>query len=566
MDETPPSIATHALTAAALPAAALALSILLAAAAPASAAPSQPGHREALVIGNDLYEHARPLANPGNDAVAMAVLLRRLGFHVTLRTDADLRRMREGLREFVDRLPSEPAPDSVALVYFAGHGVQIAGQNYLVPVDAKMARDFEVPDETLSMDAVMRALESAGAGLNLLILDCCRNNPFARSWRGARSVDTGGGLAMPTTAPQGMFVAFSTSPNDVADDGEGDHSPYTAALLAHLPTPGKPFEEVFKAVGGDVVRKTGGTQEPWFNSKFYGSFRFVEEGAPLPGLAEQPHEATRDRPWANRLGLEFLPVPGRPGVLMARTPVRVRDFRAYAEATGYRQSGGAHLFGVAEKEEGGYTTEWTHRADASWEKPGYEQGPDHPVVCVDWDEAAAFCRWLSEQEGLRYRLPSDAEWTAAVGNSLHPWGEAWPPPPGAGNFWDLAAIRELPGDWTRSVIGGSGFDDGAARTSRVASYQPNAHGFHDLAGNVWEWLADDYDPAMNPADLLETMPSLRKRLDDKGRPYKVLRGGGWSDFNPARLRSDFRDFDERDRRDDDYGFRVVLELPDAVAE
>jgi len=110
------------------------------------------------VIGNDRYEHARPLANPANDATAMATLLRQLGFHVTFRADADLGSMRGALREFVDRLPAEPDPDAVALVYFAGHGVQIAGQNYLVPIDAKMTRDFEVPDETLAMDSLMRAL------------------------------------------------------------------------------------------------------------------------------------------------------------------------------------------------------------------------------------------------------------------------------------------------------------------------------------------------------------------------------------------------------------------------
>jgi len=177
---------------------------------------------------------------------------------------------------------------------------------------------------------------------------------------------------MPGSAPQGMFIAFSTSPNDVADDGEGEHSPYTEALLSHLPAPGRPFEEVFKTVGGDVARKTGGAQEPWFNSKFYGSFRFVDEDGALPGAAQSPREASRDRPWRNSLGLEFLPVPGRPGVLMARTETRVRDFRAYVEATGYRQSGGAHLISVKERPGGGYATEWTHRPEASWEKLGFD--------------------------------------------------------------------------------------------------------------------------------------------------------------------------------------------------
>jgi len=183
------------------------------------------------------------------------------------------------------------------------------------------------------------------------------------------------------------------------------------------------------------------------------------------------------------------------------------------------------------------------------------------VVCVDWDEAIAFCRWLSEKEGRTYRLPNDAEWSAAAGPARHAWGEAWPPPANSGNFWDLQAVRQLPGDWSRSVIGGGSYDDGAERTARVASYPPNEHGFHDLAGNVWEWLADDYRPSLNPPELLESKSLLRESLDGQGRPFKVLRGGSWSNFSPSDFRNDARDYDERDRRDDDYGFRLVLELP-----
>ncbi|MEM6278995.1 MAG: caspase family protein, partial [Verrucomicrobiota bacterium] len=370
--------------------------------------------KKALIIGNNEYEHARALSNPANDAEDMTSLLSELGFDVSLQLDADLKTMRRALREFIDELPVESDPDSVALVYFAGHGVQIKGENFLIPVDAEMARDYEVPDETLSMNLIMEGLETAGAGLNLLILDCCRNDPFARSWRGSRST-TSTGLAMPGGAPQGMFLAFSTSPNDVADDGEGDNSPYTAALLKHLPVPGRPFEEVFKAVGGEVARLTEGTQEPWFNSKFYGSFSFLEEGMPIPGRSARPKDATRDRAWENSLGMKFIPVPGRPGVLMASTETRVRDFRAFVEDSDFSAEGGAHVFSTVDKPGGGFTTQWIHRLDASWESPGFRQSDLHPGGCVNWDDAKAFADWLSEKEGRRYRLPRDAEWTAAAG-------------------------------------------------------------------------------------------------------------------------------------------------------
>ncbi|MEM6915323.1 MAG: SUMF1/EgtB/PvdO family nonheme iron enzyme, partial [Verrucomicrobiota bacterium] len=371
---------------------------------------------------------------------------------------------------------------------------------------------------------------------------------------------TSTGLAMPGGAPQGMFLAFSTSPNDVADDGEGDNSPYTAALLKHLPVPGRPFEEVFKAVGGEVARLTEGAQEPWFNSKFYGSFSFLEEGMPIPGRSARPKDATRDRAWENSLGMKFIPVPGRPGVLMASTETRVRDFRAFMEDSDFSAEGGAHVFSTVDKPGGGFTTKWIHRSDASWESPGFRQSDLHPVVCVNWDDAKAFADWLSEKEGRRYRLPRDAEWTAAAGSARFPWGEEWPPLARKGNFWDEEAISNLKGDWTASIIGGSDYNDGAERTARVGSYAPNRNGFFDLAGNVWEWIEEDYRPQMNPADILEESPSLVETHNDEGRAFKTLRGGAWDNFTELDFRSELRDYDERDRRDDDYGFRLVLEV------
>jgi formylglycine-generating enzyme required for sulfatase activity len=520
------------------------------------------GDRIALVLGNNSYQHARALNNPVNDATAMAGMLQNLGFGVTLRVDADLKTTKAALREFIDALPKERDPDAVALVYFAGHGVQINGRNYLIPVDAAMEREYEVPDETVAMDSIMSALEAAGAGLNLLVLDCCRDDPFARSWKGTRSSGTAG-LAVPGGAPQGMFIAFSTSPGDVALDGEGSNSPYAEALLKHLPTPGKPFEEVFKAVGGEVASLTSGDQEPWFNSKFYGNFRFVDEGNTLPTAPVQPGGASKDRPWINSLGLEFIPVPGSPDILMAKTETRVRDFRAYATATGYEATGGAHVFRVKEKPTGGYTSEWVHEPSASWASHGFAQTEDHPVVCVSWDDANAFCEWLSRKEGMTYRLPRDAEWSAAVKNGARfPWGDQWPLPASSGNYWDTSAVAELPGNWQSSIVGGAGYNDGVAKTSRVGTYPANLHGFLDLGGNVWEWVENGYLPTMNPPDILaENSAMANPEAPKGGRPHKTLRGGSWDNYSQSDLRSDIRDYEEPTRRDDDYGFRIVVEIP-----
>jgi len=518
--------------------------------------------RIALVLGNNSYQNARALNNPVNDATAIAGMLQNLGFGVTLRVDADLKTTKAALREFIDALPKERDPEAVALVYFAKHGVQIAGRNYLIPIDAAMEREYEVPDETVAMDSIMTALEAAGAGLNLLVLDCCRDDPFARSWKGTRSTGASG-LAVPGGAPQGMFIAFSTSPGDVALDGDGANSPYAEALLKFLPTPGKPFEEVFKAVGGEVASLTKGDQEPWFNSKFYGNFRFVDEGNTLPTAPVQPAGASKERPWMNSLGLEFIPVPGSPDVLMARTETRVRDYRAYATATGFEATGGAHIFNVKEKPTGGYASEWVHNPDASWASPGFTQTEDHPVACVSWDDANAFCEWLSRKEGMTYRLPRDAEWSAAVKNGANfPWGDQWPLPANAGNYWDVKAVAELPGNWQSSIVGGAGYDDGVAKTSRVGQYPANLHGFFDLGGNLWEWVENGYLPSMNPPDILAAVPALATpEAPVGGRPHKAQRGGSWDNFEESDLRSEIRDYDEPTRRDDDYGFRIVVELP-----
>jgi len=226
--------------------------------------------RHALVIGNNAYLHARPLDNPTNDATSIADSLEQVGFEVTLRTDTDLKSLKGAVREFVQKLPK----GAVALVFYAGHGVQVKGQNYLIPIDAEMAEEYEVPDETLPMDTLMRGLEQAGTALNILILDCCRDDPYSRSWRGTRSAAGTGGLVMPADMPQGMFIAFSTSPGRTAEDGDGKNSPYSAALAKELLTPGMDFEKVFKNVGAQVAKTTGGLQEPWVNTKFYGSFVF----------------------------------------------------------------------------------------------------------------------------------------------------------------------------------------------------------------------------------------------------------------------------------------------------
>lgn len=230
--------------------------------------------RLALVIGNSEYAVA-PLANPRRDAALMAATLTDVGFEVTLVDDASLRVFQRAVIEF-SRALSAAGEDTVALFYFAGHGIQSDGKNYLVPVDADIQDGLDLRFQTMEVGAIMTALENAGNRLNLVVFDACRNNPFP-----ATSRSSGSGLAK-VEAPFGTLVAYATSPGGVAVDGAGGgNSPYTKALARAIRAPGMAVEQVFKRVRVDVMERTGNRQVPWESSSLTGDFFFV----PKTGIA-----------------------------------------------------------------------------------------------------------------------------------------------------------------------------------------------------------------------------------------------------------------------------------------
>ena len=223
------------------------------------------GGKVALVIGNGAYRHA-PLKNPGADAHAMAEQLRRLGFEVIERRDTTREQMAFAIRDFGDRLRGA----SVGVFYYAGHGVQVRGRNYLIPVDTVAEREDEVPYRSIDANEVLDKIDTARAPVNVVILDACRNNPFARSGRGGAAP---GGLAS-MDAPTGSLIAFSTAPGAVAEDGSGVNGTYTKYLLKHIATPGLQVENMFKRVRVDVARETSERQIPWESSSLKTDFSF----------------------------------------------------------------------------------------------------------------------------------------------------------------------------------------------------------------------------------------------------------------------------------------------------
>jgi len=233
--------------------------------------------RVALVVGNSTYAHAPWLANPANDARLMAETLSRLGFAVTLETDVTQAALRRALAAFTDAVATTGS-DSIAFFYYAGHGVQLDGRNYLVPVDAEVGNARDVVLGSVSASDLLQTLELAGGNANLVILDACRDNPFRRATRGLSL-----GLAR-MDAPVGSIIGYATGPGQTALDGDGTHSPYTRALADALLVPGLAIEQVFKQVRRRVYEGTGGAQTPWEESSLIQDV-VLGDGAGAPAVA-----------------------------------------------------------------------------------------------------------------------------------------------------------------------------------------------------------------------------------------------------------------------------------------
>jgi hypothetical protein len=230
-------------------------------------------HRTALVIGNSSYQIS-PLKNPVNDATDMAATLTRSGFAVSLKINADQRTIVTAIREFGRQIKQQ---GGVGLFYYAGHGIQVRGRNYLIPLEAVIESEGDVQFEAVDAAFVLSKMEDAGNDMNIVILDACRNNPFARNFRSGTQ-----GLAR-MDAPKGSIIAYATAPGELAADGTGRNGIYTKYLIQNIQAPQLRLEDVFKNVRRAVVNETGNKQVPWESSSLMGQFYFTQA---------QPHPQT----------------------------------------------------------------------------------------------------------------------------------------------------------------------------------------------------------------------------------------------------------------------------------
>ena len=537
--------------------------------------------RVALVVGNGAYTQTGTLANPVNDARAVGAALDRIGFDVTVLEDLDEDAMDDALGEFEE----DSVGADVALLFYAGHGMEMNGANYLVPVDARLASASAVGRETVALDSVLAAM--AGAGTRIVILDACRNNPFVRSMRGARRANVRSGGLAAVASGEGLLVAYAAAAGDVAADSDGsENSPYTTALLEHLERPGVDVRIMFGNVGKEVIDRTG-DQQPFVYSSLSGEHYL--NGRALPPPPPPPDQETvfwesiedSTNPADYEAYLETWPsgtfsslARNRLAALRGGAPDPVpthadgdefRDCPSCPElvavpAGTFRMGSGPdddealdrerprHRVRVGRFALGRYeVTRREYRAfaeatgaDDSWRDPGFAQGDRHPVVNVSWRDAQAYVQWLSRETGERYRLPSEAEWEyAARGGTTtrRHWGDSSSSQCGYANGTVASC------------------DDGAARTAPVGSYAPNAFGLSDVLGNVWEWTDDCWHEnyAGEPPDDGRAWT----RAGDCGR--RVLRGGSWYNL-PRSLRSAARPWNLAGTRDAFTGFRVARTL------
>jgi uncharacterized caspase-like protein len=250
------------------------------------ASPAWAVRRVALVLGNGGYQHVMKLPNPANDATAIADMLKAAGFEVIRGTDLSRDQMVGKVSEFADALKNGA---DAAVIFYAGHGMQIAGKNYLVPIDANLRTTYDVKANAIDADDVVDS--ASNAKVKLVLLDACRDNPFAEQLaKGdakSRSAASNSGLAAMQSA-EGTLISFATSPGSTALDGQGDHSPFTRALLDNLVKPGVEINDAMTSVRAEVQTTTDKQQQPWENTNLTGKFFLVEPAAPTAATTDAP--------------------------------------------------------------------------------------------------------------------------------------------------------------------------------------------------------------------------------------------------------------------------------------
>jgi formylglycine-generating enzyme required for sulfatase activity len=535
------------------------------------------GPRWAVVIGNGSYAELGKLKNPANEAADMAASLVELGFKVEVYFDASLSRMEEAVARLGANLAQ--SADSIGFFFYAGHGAQSGGANYLIPADARIVSESLLKTKALSAQTVLDALQGARNALNVVVLDACRDNPFWWSRSGMR------GLSEVRTQPPGSIVAYATSVGSVVQDGTGRNGVFTAELLKQLMVPGIEISEVFKRTGAAVQAATSGRQVPAVYNRFFGNAYLAGaaskissmtvtsaakdygtitvtaksagtlfiDGVELGSLGVD-YSARLDGMEAGTRDVEIRYADGKresirvnvlpkgncdaaftyvPMIVSAPAPERGPEKSIRSEIF---VQGGVFLMGSDDEDDDAkpvhevrvssfwiMATEVTQKDFAAlmWGNPSSFKGDTLPVEDVSWYDAVTYANELSVKDGLRpaYTINGErvrCEW----------WANGWRLPTEA--EWEYAAQG---GEKSRSyTYSGSNDADAAAwytvttddeGTKPVGTKAANELGLYDMSGNVSEWCWDRYG-----AYSAGTQSDPRGAASGTGR---VIRGGSWRD-------------------------------------
>lgn len=565
--------------------------------------------RMALLIGNSDYKGEwSALRNTTNDAQDLGQRLKELGWQTTVEKNRSLDQMLSDVGSFIER--AQKAKAAQLLLYFSGHGMEWESGAYLIPVDLRSTRGLEVSHKALALQKLVTSLQAA-SGLKLVMLDACRTRPGSK--------DGSGGLPSPEaekSLPNDVLVAYASEALQAAVDSGERNGVYASGLLkalSNVSKTGASFNDVMAETEEEVQRlsRSFGRQQ---NPKTYVSnssakrFAFASVDKPvaldsrieqenqrlkaeLDKLREQAAKPNAGKPaltdWDRYVGMVELPMGSylrgsadeaerdndegpvkrvdiRYRLAMGRTEVTRKLFGEFVAERAYKTE--AESSGGCRSRTG---NEWKLDPARDWRKPGFEQTPEHPVVCVSWNDAQAFVQWLNQKAGLnpndphRYRLPSESEWEYAARGVTSPeqnrsgaqhWRYPW-----GNDAQHKEQCRYANGaDQTQQKDGWTGSfaecEDGHVYTAPAGKLVANAFGLHDMLGNAWEWAQDcwrsDYD--QHPVD---------------GKPYeqascatRSLRGGSWRN-SVQDLRSAKRHDHTPSNAFGHVGFRLTRMLP-----
>ncbi|MDR2110688.1 MAG: SUMF1/EgtB/PvdO family nonheme iron enzyme [Spirochaetaceae bacterium] len=500
---------------------------------------AQENRRYALVIGNSGYLHIETLGNPGNDAVDIAAKLRSLGYQTELRLDTTGEELDRAVAGYLRRLSSNS--DNEGFFWYAGHGVQVNGENYLLPVDINADDDSGVIYGSYPLNRLLLALEETARNkVNVVVVDACRDNPFRSRRGGTRGLSRG--LSTVEHPPQDLFIMFSTAPGTAAADGEqgSRNSPFAEAFLKYLDSP-EILPVVASLITRETLRLTGGKQRPFQNGSVVSEIYYSLNPRTAGNAPDIP--VTQPGPAAEGPVLPPGLVRIAGGTFTMGSPAsereRVRDEKSREVSVG------SFIMGKYEVTQGEYR-------ELMGVNPSYFKGDTLPVEQVSWFDAVAYCNALSLREGLTpaytiegdavrwdksaggYRLPTEAEWEYACrAGTTGPYHTGNIITTEQANFNGNIPHADNPRGQNRE------------RTTPVGNFPPNPWGLHDMHGNVYEWCWDwygEYPDGNGPA--VESGSS------------RVVRGGSWRG-SAFWVRSAFRDSYRPSSRSEALGFRVV---------